>query len=288
MLIAENAGLLSVPVISILGIVFTFILSSVFPVAAGSIINKFNIDTVDTVNTFDKKNKKIRMKALYIIIGCAVFLSARYFTQIPLIQFISATAEYESFAEKYKIISFAITAFSAVLFEFFGKYITLKIISKKNSFYNKAIGIGFGYGAAESVLLFGVPCFLNLFMSVLINFGILPDNLKIYSLPLISRLPILYYADGVEALCALFINITLTAVLAYFIYKNKAVSGFLIFLAVRIVFNFIIPLLIEFGLEAVYAIFIWILMIAVCFVIALNFEEIFGKSGGRLSSGFNK
>lgn len=212
-----------VPISSILGMVLTLLITLVAPIVLWVIIAK-------------------RLKGISkaIIAGALGFIISQVIIRIPLLQLISVNESVQQFSVDNKYMFILILAFSAALFESFGRLVVLKILSKNGLSYNGAFGAGFGHGMSEAILLIGLTYINNIVISVMINMNNLPQGepYDSYNKIFLETDPALFYAAGIERIMTVLVHIGLTVLLAYMITRKKTIFGFILCIGIHTVLDF--------------------------------------------------
>ncbi|MHB1154474.1 MAG: YhfC family glutamic-type intramembrane protease [Eubacteriales bacterium] len=218
----------NVPVNSIIGICFTLAVTVVLPVIIW-ILMAIKIKRVSSI----------------IIAGMIGFVVPQLIIRIPVLQLLSMTEGFKTFYNEHYIAYHIILALTAGLFETTGRLFVLRLILHKNESFYTALGAGYGHGISEAILLVGMTYVNNLVISLMINIGTLSqfEGSDAVVSSLINTETGLFYAAGIERLLTIVFHISMTVLLAYFIYNKKTPVGFLICILIHTGVDFIVPLI---------------------------------------------
>ena len=201
----------SVPLLSILGMIFSLLISIGLPFALCILVRR-----------------KMKAKVSSFFIGCLTFvIFALILEQLlhGLVFTLSGTYLTE------RIWLYALYGgLAAAAFEETGRFLSMKLFMKKNITRENAVMYGIGHGGIEAILIVGLSSLSNLLTTVMINTGGLEKSLSILDSTLrettIQRLSVLwttpghmFFLAGIERIIAIALHICLS-VLVY-----KTVSG---------------------------------------------------------------
>lgn len=228
----------TVPIASMLGMVFSFIISLGLPVF---------------LVIYWRKKTKASIPVFFIGAGIffvAVIVLESIFHSIVL-----------------KITKDAITGnpfvyalyggLAAGIFEECGRLIAMKRFMKKTLDKKNSIMYGIGHGGCEAILLVAFSSVTNLFTSLMINSGtmemsldLLPEETKAATITQLSTLCSIpsgsFFASGIERISAVAIHICLSF-LVYYSVKEKKKEWFFIAIAIHAAFDFVAALMSRLG-----------------------------------------
>lgn len=215
---------------SIVGMIFTLIISLVVPIAAG-------------VAIFLKWKGRVRISSLFIGAGTFI-LSAMILERIFHAVILSSTGNLITG----NLWLYALYGgLAAGLFEETGRFLAMKFYMKKTLSRENAILYGIGHGGTEAILIIGFTYINNLIYSVLINSGALSSMLSVYDadaraliaqqLDALGNTPsILFYMAGIERIAAMLLHIALSF-LVYLAVKNRKTGFYVLSIALHALFN---------------------------------------------------
>ena len=197
--------------ISIIGMVFTLLISIAAPVVLAIIMYK-----------------RHHYHPLSIVVGAAVFVISQIIIRIPLLSFLAGTNWHQKHSSSL-IYLLLVYALSAGLFEETGRFIGFRFFRKNHLDWKNAVAFGIGHGGIEAALLVGMQSVNNLIISLMINSGSF-DTLMAPSLgdqaeqvreAMTGTPPAHFFLAGVERLAVLPIHIILSIIVCLAVAKRK-------------------------------------------------------------------
>jgi len=172
--------------------------------------------------------KKYNIKILPVILGIAGFIIFALILErsVHLIVF-------SKFALKEKPLIFIVYGiFMAGIFEETARFISFNILKKKYDGVETGLAYGVGHGGIEAVLIAGLAMINNIVFSIIINTGNIETITgglqgevleQIYNqiTVLQTTSPYLFLIGGIERIFAVFIQLSLSIIVFYSVYKNK-------------------------------------------------------------------
>ena len=199
--------------ISILGMVFTLIVSIAAPVVLAIILYK-----------------RHRYHPLSLVVGAAVFVISQIIIRIPLLSALSTSSWHQQNSSSL-IYLLVVYALSAGIFEETGRLIGFRFFRKNHLDWRNAVAFGIGHGGIEAVLLVGMQTVNNLTISLMINSGSfdtliapsLGDQAEQVREALTETPPAHFFLAGVERLAVLPVHIILSVIICLAVAKRKYV-----------------------------------------------------------------
>ena len=151
-----------------------------------------------------KKLTKFRV----VLVGAAVFTLFQLIIRLPLIHILQTSFPQlvpTAGINAHYIIYSAVLAVTAGIFEEFGRYLGLITVLKKYRSWGDGLGFGIGHGGIEAIVLVGLPGIAGYF-----------TNLAAPGQPMWQ-----VSMGGVERLCAITIQIGLSLLVMYAVYRKK-------------------------------------------------------------------
>jgi uncharacterized membrane protein YhfC len=172
---------------------------------------------------FKARGKRI---GLAVLAGAAGFFVPQMLIRIPVLQLLATNQAWASFVAGSPLLSGAVYASSAALFETGGRFAALMLLRRRLS-YDTALGAGLGHGGVESIGLVGVAYLNNVILSVLANMRALPDipALQPAVAALAAAEPSLFLAAGAERVFTIFFHMALTAALCLCVMRGRTALG---------------------------------------------------------------
>ena len=193
-----------------------------------------------------KKDKKMSRR---ILIGMFGYFAAQMMIRNPLLMMLGTEQWFADFANGNPILYALFLSFSTALIETAARFVIFKYAIKEPVSLSSAIGTGFGHGACETLAYVGITSVVNLSVALMINLNTLAktENFETLKESLVSASASDFFAAGIERLIVMFIHIGLTVILAYFIQKKMAATGFGICLAAHSFYDFTVKLISQIG-----------------------------------------
>lgn len=202
-----------VSTISLLGMVFTLLVSIAAPVVLAIILYR-----------------RHRYHPLSLVVGAAVFVISQIIIRIPLLSALAGTSWHQKYSSSL-IYLLLIYALSAGLFEETGRFIGFRFFRKNHLDWKNAVSFGIGHGGIEAALLVGMQSVNNLTISLMINSGSfdtlmapsLGDQAELVKEALTGTPPAHFFLAGVERLAVLPVHIILSIIVCLAVVKRKYV-----------------------------------------------------------------
>ncbi len=201
--------IMTVPGLSIAGMIFTLICSILVPVFV-----------------WIRMEKEWKKSTIAILFGAIGFIVPQLFIRSPILSVLSIFPFYSEFAQNNTYLFYFLLAATAAIFETAGRLFVLKVFIKKIT-YKNAVAAGFGHGMSEAVILVGLSTAINLGLSIVINTKLfsLGDTLYQATVTLSQEKSVLFFAAGIERLGTMCFHILITVLLGFFIYKKRTILG---------------------------------------------------------------
>ncbi len=200
---------------SIIGMIFTLLISLIVPIAACIVLVL-------------KWRKKVRISSFFIG-ACTFILFAMILERIFHTLIFRATGTLITG----NVWLYALYGgLAAGLFEETGRLVAMKYVMKDTLSRENAILYGVGHGGIEAMLIIGLTYINNLLYSLLINSGALPNLLSAYDADtqqtLVQQLSVLgslpsqqFYLAGIERIGAMLFHIVLSYLIYLTVRKNN-------------------------------------------------------------------
>jgi uncharacterized membrane protein YhfC len=187
-----------------------------------------------------------------VLAGAIGFVIPQMFIRIPVLQVLSQNQAWVKFCEDNMVLSLAIYASTAALFEAAGRILVLRGLLRKSLSYDTALGAGLGHGGAESIGLIGLTYINNIVLSFMINAGTLPSIPELQSTvtALTQTQPSMFLLAGFERVFTLAFHMALTMLLCLFIMRKRTFKGVLVAFTLHFAVDFFVPLLSANGVNA--------------------------------------
>ena len=228
-----------IPTITVIGICFSVICSLLAPIGVWIYLMK--------------KDRKMNR---YILLGMFGFFAAQIVIRNPLLMLLGTKQWFADFANGNPILYALFLSFTTALVETAARFLILKFAVKDDIGFNSALGVGFGHGACETMAYVGITSIVNLIVCVMINTNSLAqtENYEEISKTLSEQSASTFFAAGTERLLAIIIHIGLTVILAYFLKKGFAATGFAVCFAIHCVYDFTVKLISQSGVSVWFTI----------------------------------
>ena len=225
---------LEVSSIKLLFMLMTLLLSMLFPIALWIFFSL----------------RKMRVTAA-VLSGSLGFIIPQMFIRIPILQVLAQNQAWALFCEGNALLSCAIYASTAALFETAGRVLVLRGLLHKSLSFNTALGAGLGHGGAESIGLIGFTYIGNIVLSFMINSGALEAAPELDQAinALVETEAGLFLLAGFERVFTLAFHMALTVLLCLFVMRKQLFAGALLVFAMHFSVDFFIPLLLLKGLD---------------------------------------
>ena len=187
------------------------------------------------------------------LLGAAGFFVFQVILRLPILNLLSLSPAFLTFATEHFILYSLILAFTAALFEVAGRYIAAKILSR-NLTYEKSFAAGLGHGSIEAMFLIGMTYVNNLIYIVMINtgafdgvveqtaaMGVDTSQLMAVKDALINTHASVFLLAGYERILTVILHIALSMVVCYFVSKKKDFVGIIICLVCHFAVDFVAP-----------------------------------------------
>lgn len=252
----------SVPMASMLGMIFSFLIAVGVPIAL-CIIAKV----------------KLKAKLSSFFIGAATFvLFALVLEQILHVIVLKNTTITEN------IWLYALYGgLAAGVFEETGRYLAMKFVMKKNLDKQNALSYGIGHGGIEAILIVGLTEINNLIISYMVNSGqvgvlfmgvdeslteaVTASISQFWEMPSYQ-----FYLAGVERLIAIVLHIGLSY-LVYRAVKDKKIRFYFIAVALHFLVDAVTVMLSQFVSVIVIELVLLVMVAAITFVTARMYKK---------------
>lgn len=202
-----------VSTISLLGMVFTLLVSIAAPVVLAIILYR-----------------RHRYHPLSLVVGAAVFVISQIVIRIPLLNALTGTSWHQQNSSSL-IYLLVVYALSAGIFEETGRLIGFRFFRKNHLDWKNAVAFGIGHGGIEAALLVGMQSVNNLTISLMINSGSydqliapsLGDQAEQVREALTGTPPAHFFLSGIERLAVLPVHIILSVIVCLAVVKRKYV-----------------------------------------------------------------
>ncbi len=177
-------------------------------------------------------------------LGALGFFVTQVVIRLPILQALSLSEGFVSFANNHYVLYVLILAFTAALFELVGRYVVAKLMSKQLT-YRRSVAAGLGHGGIEAMVLIGMTYVNNIIYSLMINTGAfdafidqIAMSMDIYPYisikqTLIETPSYLYLLGGYERILTMICHLAMTLVVCYFVAKKQDLKGLLICLGIH-------------------------------------------------------
>lgn len=104
-------------------------------------------------------------------LGAAGFFVPQILIRLPLMNLLAASEGFLTFSQEHFFLYCLSLAFTAGLFELFGRFATAKLLQRKDLPFSRALAAGLGHGGIETMLLVGLTYVNNIVCLFLIRSG---------------------------------------------------------------------------------------------------------------------
>jgi uncharacterized membrane protein YhfC len=191
------------------------------------------------------------------IAGALGFAVPQLFIRIPLLQTLGTQESFHQFTIAHPYVTVSLMAATAALFETTGRLLVFKVALSKRLSYMTGLAAGAGHGGIEAITIVGMLYINNLIVSLSINSGNLSNLLpadpalaESIRQSLVGAPPELFLLAGFERVFTMVIQVALSIILALFIMKKRAITGFIVVCLLHFFVDFSIGLLQMKGLSA--------------------------------------
>lgn len=203
----------TVSTLSIIGTIFSMIVSIGFPIVLLII-----------------GNKKFHAKVSTFFIGAATFLVFAFFLEQLLHTLVIIKLGLNPTSNEWLYYIYAAAA--AAVFEETGRIVAMKLFMKKRFDFPNAFMYGIGHGGIEAIAIGGIGCISNLINMILINNGVMQASLDVLSEDLqattLAQISVLwttpsshFFAAGIERFSAVILHIGLSLIIYQGLKSNK-------------------------------------------------------------------
>lgn len=183
------------------------------------------------------------------LIGAAGFFVPQVVVRLPVLNLLSSSENFRSFAaENFVLYVFAL-AFTAALFETAGRYAAAKLMGGSLT-YEKGVAAGLGHGGIESMVIVGMAYVNNLILVILINtggFDVLAGSdggsLELAKAFLTSSKVSSFYLAGYERILTMVFHLALSLLMCCCVMRKKDFIGIGLCLVFHWGVDFTVPLL---------------------------------------------
>lgn len=175
-----------------------------------------------------------------VIAGAFGFIVPQMVIRLPLLQLLSAQAEWSFFISTNQLFVLIFFPLTAALFETAGRLVVLGKVLRSRLSYHTAYGAGIGHGGAEAIGLIGLTYINNIVLSFMINSGRLPDVAGMGETvkALTQTEPSLFLVAGLERALVIPLHIALSVLLGLYLSRNRWLYGTLLCVAVHFAVDF--------------------------------------------------
>lgn len=224
----------TVPIMSIIGMIFSLIISIGLPI-------------VLLIVALKKNKGKAKISSFFI--GCGTFiLFAMILEQLFHFIVLSLTGGVsDSVIKSDPLLLGLYGALVAALFEETGRFLAMKFVMKKNLTKENALTYGIGHGGIEAIIVVGLLNINNLVLSLMINSGAIEKLIAetpgisasvIGADALLTTQSLDFFMGGIERITAVILHICLS-VFVYYAVKHRKPAYLLLAYALHTAVNFI-------------------------------------------------
>jgi uncharacterized membrane protein YhfC len=112
-------------------------------------------------------------------------------------------------------------AFAAGIFEETGRFIGFKFLLRGRERWEDGVAYGIGHGGIESLLIGGAAAAQNLYLSLMMRAGSLPEAFEQFRSALADTAPYLFLISGVERMFAMALQVALSLLVLYGVREKK-------------------------------------------------------------------
>ncbi len=184
---------------------------------------------------------------LAALLGAAGFFVPQMLIRIPILNVLSMSEWFMTFAENHYLIYAISLAATAGLFELVGRFGTAKILDRKGITLHKAMAAGLAHGCIEAVVVVGLQYINNILYAVMINTGTFDSMMQQAAAQagvdiaqfdalkdsLINTAAPLYLLGIWERAMTVILHLFLSMLVCYFVMKKRPLIGILLCLAIH-------------------------------------------------------
>lgn len=186
-------------------------------------------------------------------IGAAGFFITQVIIRLPILNVVSLLPGYANFVTKHYVLYCFLLALTAALFEFVGRFVVAKILTKKAS-YECGFAAGLGHGSIEAMVLVGMTYVNNLLYIFMINSGTFDvlveqtiaagadasviSQLEAIPATFLNTAPAMFYLGGFERILAVIGHIAMSLIVCYFVWNKQALKGSIICIIWHFILDF--------------------------------------------------
>lgn len=214
-----------IPAANVLACIVTLFLSLILPIAI--------------LIVFAVKNKGEGIWSAWLL-GAAGFFVPQMLIRTPILTWLAAFDGFARFAQSHLFLYSLGMAFTAGLFELFGRLAAAKGM-RKNLTYRRALAAGIGHGSIEAILIVGVTYIANLICFVQIQTGSFDaliaqtaaaggdvSQLEATKAALCQTSWLLFLGAGLERLLTLICQIAMSMLVCWGVHSGHTVKGLLL------------------------------------------------------------
>ncbi len=189
------------------------------------------------------------------LLGAAGFFVFQVILRIPLLNLLSGSQAFLSFASGHYVLYCLILAFTAGLFEVAGRYAAARLMGAGLSL-EKGVAAGMGHGGIEAVLIVGMTYVNNLVYILMINtgsfdgfveqtarLGVDVSSLLAVKETFLTSGPAVFYLAGYERILTMIFHVGLSLLVCYYVKRKKDITGILLCLLLHTAVDFVAPLI---------------------------------------------
>ncbi|MBO5071048.1 MAG: YhfC family intramembrane metalloprotease [Roseburia sp.] len=227
------------------------------------------------------------------LLGAAGFFVFQIIIRVPILNVLSLSEGFVSFATEHYIVYCLLLAFTAALFEVAGRYIVAKLM-RANLTYERGIAAGLGHGGIEAMMLIGMTYINNLVYIALINsgsfdtvveqtaaLGVDTSSLVSVKEALIGTESYVFLLAGYERILTMILHVVLSLLVCYFVSRGKDWQGIVTCLVCHWLVDFVSAAVsgIVSGTVAYVIIYIFLTIVAVVSVLGIRSIKRSWKNG---------
>lgn len=186
--------------------------------------------------------------------GAAGFFVTQVIVRMPIMSVIQLALGYEAymgFVENHYLLYCFVLAITAALFEFVGRFVVAKLLTKSASF-KCGFAAGLGHGSIEAMVIVGMTYVNNLLYILMINSGTFEplveqvaatgaDVSALAALPetFMNTPAAMFYLAGFERVLTVICHIAMSLLVCYFVWNKQALQGSLICIGMHFALDFV-------------------------------------------------
>lgn len=189
------------------------------------------------------------------LLGAAGFFVFQVVLRLPLLNLLSRSQAFISFAAEHYILYCLALAFTAGLFEAAGRYAVARMMKGRLTL-ERGIAAGMGHGGIEAIIIIGMTYINNLIYILMINTGSFDGlveqtaqlGVDVSSLLAVKETflhsgPVIFYLAGYERILTMIFHVALSLLVCYYVRRRKDVQGVAFCLLLHTAVDFVAPLI---------------------------------------------